>query len=53
MCNNRIGMVQTKCAQNLHKWKCPKEIIFVNKLPKNTMGKILKEEVKKYFYEAP
>jgi malonyl-CoA/methylmalonyl-CoA synthetase len=31
--------------EHLHNWKCPKEIIFVKELPKNTMGKVLKEEV--------
>jgi acyl-CoA synthetase (AMP-forming)/AMP-acid ligase II len=32
--------------EHLHNWKCPKEIVFVKELPKNTMGKVLKEEVK-------
>ena len=35
------------CKKHLHDWKCPKEIVFVDKLPKNTMGKVLKEEIKK------
>jgi len=30
-------------------WKCPREIVCVQKLPRNTMGKLLKEEVKKLF----
>jgi malonyl-CoA/methylmalonyl-CoA synthetase len=37
------------CKKHLHNWKCPKEIVFLNELPKNTMGKVLKEEVKKVF----
>ncbi len=37
------------CREYLHDWKCPKEIIFVKRLPRNTMGKILKEEIKKLF----
>jgi len=41
--------VQAYCKNHLHDWKCPKEIAFVDKLPRNTMGKVLKEEVKKYF----
>ena len=41
--------IQQVCKQNLHKWKCPKEIIFTEEIPKNTMGKVLKEEVKKLF----
>jgi len=35
--------------ERLHSWKCPREIIFVKELPKNTMGKVLKEEVKEFF----
>ncbi len=37
------------CRKHLHDWKCPKKIVFVDKLPRNTMGKILKQEVKKLF----
>jgi len=37
------------CKDHLHSWKCPKEIVFPKELPKNTMGKILKESVKKLF----
>ncbi len=31
------------CRQHLHNWKCPKEILLVETLPRNTMGKVLKE----------
>ena len=41
--------IQTHCKTHLHDWKCPKEIAFVEELPRNTMGKVLKEEVKKFF----
>ncbi len=41
--------IQETCRDHLHKWKCPKEIRFLEKLPKNAMGKVLKEEVKKAF----
>ena len=37
------------CKKHLHNWKCPKEIAFVKGLPRNTMGKVLKEKVKKIF----
>ncbi len=37
------------CKARLHDWKCPKEIRLVPELPKNTMGKVLKEEVKALF----
>lgn len=41
--------IQTSCKKHLHDWKCPKEIVFVKELPRNTMGKVLKEEVKNLF----
>jgi len=41
------------CKQHLHNWKCPKEILLVESLPRNTMGKVLKEELKKLFPEKP
>ena len=41
--------IQEFCKQHLHNWKCPKEIVFLKELPKNRMGKVLKEEVKKCF----
>jgi malonyl-CoA/methylmalonyl-CoA synthetase len=41
--------IQEFCREYLHKWKCPKEIIFIKELPKNTMGKVLKDEIKKLF----
>jgi malonyl-CoA/methylmalonyl-CoA synthetase len=41
--------IQTHCKKHLHDWKCPKEIAFVEKLPRNTMGKVLKEDIKKFF----
>jgi acyl-CoA synthetase (AMP-forming)/AMP-acid ligase II len=44
--------VRAHCKNNLHDWKCPREVVFVKGLPRNTMGKILKEEVKKSFYNS-
>ena len=37
------------CKEKLHSWKCPKEIHFLESLPRNTMGKVLKKEVEKFF----
>ena len=37
------------CKQHLHAWKCPKKVLFVNEVPRNTMGKVLKEVVKQLF----
>jgi len=41
--------IQKTCKEHLHNWKSPKEIVFLKELPKNAMGKVLKEEVKKLF----
>ena len=38
--------IRAHCKKNLHDWKCPKEVVFVKELPRNTMGKVLKEKVK-------
>ena len=44
--------IQNFCKQHLHNWKCPKDLVFPKKLPKNTMGKVLKEEVTKLFGQS-
>ncbi len=41
--------IQDYCKEHLHNWKCPKDLAFLEELPKNTMGKVLTEEVKKLF----
>jgi len=41
--------IREHCRKFLHNWKCPKEIVFVEALPRNTMGKVLKDAVKKLF----
>ena len=45
------GEIQGYCREHLHNWKSPKEIVFVEELPKNTMGKVLIEDVKKFFQD--
>jgi malonyl-CoA/methylmalonyl-CoA synthetase len=45
--------IQQFCRHHLHNWKCPKEILLVETLPRNTMGKVLKEELKKLFADRP
>jgi malonyl-CoA/methylmalonyl-CoA synthetase len=40
--------IQAYCKVHLHDWKCPKEIIFLKTLPRNTMGKVLKEDLKDF-----
>lgn len=37
------------CKEHLHSWKCPKDIRFLDALPRNAMGKVLKEEVGRLF----
>jgi len=37
------------CKARLLDWKCPKEIRFLKELPRNKMGKVMKEEVAKLF----
>ena len=44
-----VDEIQASCKKHLHDWKCPKAIALVKELPRNTMGKVLKEEVKKFF----
>jgi malonyl-CoA/methylmalonyl-CoA synthetase len=44
-----IGEIQDHCKQHLLDWKCPKEVFFLGELPRNRMGKILKEGVAKCF----
>lgn len=41
------SQIITFCKQKLHDWKYPKKIVFLDEIPRNTMGKILKEAVKK------
>ncbi len=41
--------IRNACKKSLHDWKCPKEVRFSDHVPRNTMGKVLKETVKTYF----
>ena len=45
----RLEDIQAACKEHLHDWKCPKEIAFVEELPRNTMGKVLREKIKDLF----
>lgn len=44
------GQVKAHCRAHLHAWKCPKSVKFVGKLPKNSMGKVLRREVASFFH---
>jgi len=50
-CDLDPNTIKTFCKEHLHDWKCPKEIIFVEEIPRNTMGKVLKDKVKRIFDE--
>ena len=41
--------IRDYCKHHLLDWKCPKEVFFLEELPKNKMGKIIKEEVTRLF----
>ena len=47
-----IKELQDYCKSHLLDWKCPKEIIFLKELPRNKMGKVMKEEVAKLFLKS-
>jgi acyl-CoA synthetase (AMP-forming)/AMP-acid ligase II len=39
------------CKRELAGYKCPKNVVFLDKLPKSTIGKILRGEIKKDFWK--
>ncbi|NWF92580.1 MAG: AMP-binding protein [Syntrophaceae bacterium] len=41
--------IKDYCKDHLLDWKCPKEILFLDELPRNRMGKVMKEEVARLF----
>ncbi len=48
-CAIKPERIDRHCRKFLHDWKCPKEILIVGDLPKNTMGKVMKEKVRGLF----
>jgi len=42
--------IQDHCKQHLLDWKCPKEVFFLEELPRNKMGTVMKEEIAKRFF---
>ncbi len=47
-----VDEIRKYCKEHLLDWKCPKEFIFLNVLPRNRMGKIMKEDVVKQFMKS-
>ena len=43
------GEIKAFCKTNLHDWKCPKEIVFLDVIPRNTMGKVQKNVLRERF----
>ncbi len=43
--------VKDHCKRHLSDWKCPKEVFFVEELPRNRMGKVMKEDVARNFLD--
>ncbi|MFB3886892.1 MAG: class I adenylate-forming enzyme family protein [Thermodesulfobacteriota bacterium] len=43
--------IRDYCRDHLLDWKCPKEVFFLEELPRNRMGKVMKEEVAKRFLD--
>jgi malonyl-CoA/methylmalonyl-CoA synthetase len=44
-----VERVVAHCREKLHDWKCPKMVQFMDRLPRNSMGKVMKEEVARSF----
>jgi len=40
------------CKRELAGYKCPKKVLFMNRLPKRSVGKILRSELKKEFWKG-
>ena len=47
-----IEKIKNYCKAHLLDWKCPKEFIFLKELPRNRMGKVMKDEVEKQFINS-
>jgi len=45
-----VQEIKDYCRQQLLAWKCPKEVFFLRELPRNKMGKVMKEIVTKSFF---
>jgi malonyl-CoA/methylmalonyl-CoA synthetase len=44
-----VDKIKRYCKEHLLDWKCPKEIIFLKELPRNRMGKVMKDDVVRQF----
>ena len=44
--------IRNHCRDHLHAWKTPKDIRFVEEIPKNRMGKVLTHDVRQLFTDS-
>ncbi len=42
--------IRDYCKDHLLDWKCPKDVFFLSELPRNRMGKVLREKVVELFF---
>lgn len=47
------GDIIAYCQKNLAKYKTPRHVVFINELPRNGVGKILKTKLREQFAEFP
>ena len=47
-----VDEIRKFCKEHLSDWKCPKEFIFLKELPRNRMGKTVKEDVVRQFMKS-
>jgi acyl-CoA synthetase (AMP-forming)/AMP-acid ligase II len=47
-----VEEIKNYCKDFLLDWKCPKEVICLKELPRNRMGKVMKEEVVRWFMNS-
>ncbi len=47
-----VDEIRRFCKEHLSDWKCPKEFVFLKELPRNRMGKIMKEDVVRQFMKS-
>jgi acyl-CoA synthetase (AMP-forming)/AMP-acid ligase II len=40
-----IEKIKSYCKEHLLDWKCPKEVFLLKELPRNRMGKVMKDQV--------
>jgi long-chain acyl-CoA synthetase len=52
-CTTTAEEVRQRAAQGLASYKCPKTVLFVDSLPKNATGKILKKELRRQYADLP